>query len=499
MVKLTSVAVYLVDETTMDFVLAYRDDEESGFDPEAELPALISDQTIAFALGLGRASFAAARDGAGQILLQPLATPSRTRGMILALLDQPKRTITEITLALLNVVANACAQALDSFELYSSIDSIRLELEKRIEKRTAELQEAFERLRVVLDSVQAGVAVVDAETFKIIDINPAGQKMLGLEFSDIVGRTCFDSFSAARHGDCPIVNRGLAESIEEHTMVTSAGQEVPILKTAKAATIGGRPCVIECFVDVSEQRKLAKLKEDVERMTRHDLKSPLAAVISLPEVLLADQGLSEDEKDMLHTIRIAGVKMLTMINSSLDLYKMETGTYKLKAVPVNLTPVLASVRADLEDAARSGRVTVRIAHAGPEIPVAPQTPGTPDAPNAPFYLLGEELLFFSLFANLIKNALEASPRGAEVRIDLVAGDPALVSIHNQGVVPDDMRERFFDKYASSGKDGGTGLGTYSARLIATNLGGEIGFSSDEASGTTVFLRLPAPEREEART
>jgi len=492
MIKLRLVAVYLVDETTNDFLPAFLDDSGSDFDREAEIAALIKDQTFALALEINRATFAATRDGSGQILLHPLSTPSRTRGMIVAFLAQSRRTITDITLALFTVVANACAQALESFEHYRTIDSIRLGLEERIEKRTAELQEAFERLRVVLDSVQAGVAVVDAETFKIMDINPAGQKMIGLAHSDIVGRTCFESFSAAHPGDCPIVNRGLAESTDDHTIKTPGGRSIPILKTAIPATIKGRPCIIECFVDVSEQQKLAKLREDVERMTRHDLKSPLAAVISLPEAMLADPALSEDQRELLRTIHDAGVKMLTMINSSLDLYKMEAGTYKLRAVPVNVTLVLASVLADLEDLALSKRVRVRIVHEGPNTPA---TPAAPDEPAAPFYLLGEELLFFSLFANLIKNALEASPKGGQVRVRLVPGSPALVAIHNQGLVPDDMRSRFFDKYASSGKDGGTGLGTYSAKLIATNLGGEIGFTSNPDDGTEVFLRLPAPDGE----
>ncbi|MBF0480871.1 MAG: GAF domain-containing protein [Desulfovibrionaceae bacterium] len=496
MIKLASVAVYLVDETTNDVVLSFFDGDGSGFDPDAEIAALIADQTFALALGLNRASFAAARDGSGQLLLHPLSTPARTRGMIVACLAQPRRTITDITLALFTVVANACAQALESFEHYRSIDAIRLGLEERIEKRTAELQEAFERLRVILDSVQAGVAVVDAATFKIMDINRAGQKMIGLTHSDIVGRTCFDCFSAAKAGDCPIVDRGLAESSDEHTIGQVNGGKISILKTAIAATIKGRPCIIECFVDVSEQHKLARLREDVERMTRHDLKSPLAAVIGLPEALLADASMSEDNKELLRTIHDAGVKMLTMINSSLDLYKMEAGTYKLKAVPVNVVSVLSSVIADLEDLAMSKRARVRIVREGA---------GDPGPPDAPFYLLGEELLFFSLFANLIKNALEASPKGGEVRIRLVPGRAApiapapmaLVAIANQGQVPQDMLGRFFDKYATSGKDGGTGLGTYSAKLIATNLGGEIEFTSDAQNGTEVLLRLPAPGDEES--
>jgi len=66
-----------------------------------------------------------------------------------------------------------------------------------------------------------------------------------------------------------------------------------------------------------------------------------------------------------------------------------------------------------------------------------------------------------------------------------------VSIHNQGVVPEQVREDFFEKYATFGKRHGTGLGTYSARLIARTLGGDVTMDTSEAGGTTLTVTLPA--------
>jgi len=65
MIKLRLVAVYLVDETTNDFLPAFLDDSGSDFDREAEIAALIKDQTFALALEINRATFAATRDGSG--------------------------------------------------------------------------------------------------------------------------------------------------------------------------------------------------------------------------------------------------------------------------------------------------------------------------------------------------------------------------------------------------------------------------------------------------
>ena len=71
------------------------------------------------------------------------------------------------------------------------------------------------------------------------------------------------------------------------------------------------------------------------------------------------------------------------------------------------------------------------------------------------------------------------------------GDAVELSIHNLGVVPAGVRAAFFEKYATSGKVGGFGLGTYSARLMARVQEGELTMESSEEAGTTLRLRLPA--------
>jgi anti-sigma regulatory factor (Ser/Thr protein kinase) len=81
--------------------------------------------------------------------------------------------------------------------------------------------------------------------------------------------------------------------------------------------------------------------------------------------------------------------------------------------------------------------------------------------------LGEPILCYSLFNNALKNAAEASPAGGAVSIELAPGQGSLrVVIENEGEVPDARRASFFDKHAGSSKIGGTGLGTYSMRLMA---------------------------------
>ena len=224
----------------------------------------------------------------------------------------------------------------------------------------------------------------------------------------------------------------------------------------------------------------ARLKEDVERIMRHDLKSPLTTIISLPQVLRLADNLDDDQREMLSLIEDAGYLVLSMVNLSTALFKMERGQFVLAPVDVDLLPIVHKLQSVHADTARSRRLTFAVT-----------LDGRPPVPEAFFLVRGEELLCYSMLANLVANAVEASPDGETVGVDLRReGACAVVAIANKGAVPESVRERFFEKYATAGKARGTGLGTYSARLIALSHGGDIAMATDDA-GTTVTVSLPA--------
>ena len=101
-----------------------------------------------------------------------------------------------------------------------------------------------------------------------------------------------------------------------------------------------------------------------------------------------------------------------------------------------------------------------------------------------------------VFTNLIKNAVEASPDGETITVTLDQNDTMCVRIRNKGAVPESIRDSFFDKYITAGKVDGTGLGTYSARLMVETQGGTIQLDSSELGATTVTVCLPLAEQPE---
>ncbi|MBF0425130.1 MAG: hybrid sensor histidine kinase/response regulator [Magnetococcales bacterium] len=229
-----------------------------------------------------------------------------------------------------------------------------------------------------------------------------------------------------------------------------------------------------------ELQAALRLREDIEQMARHDLKGPLSGLIGLPEVLLADESnLTDRQRTVIRMIEKSAYTMLEMINRSLDLVKIEAGNYALQPETFDLLHVLDRVIDDMGRHAKPRKIAVRI--------IRNDNQGR----EVPFLVTGERMLCHPLFSNLILNAIEAAPDGGEVTIALASEKGLrIVRITNPGEVPDEVRERFFEKYVTSGKRSGTGLGTYSAWLSARTQRGSVALDCTQAGWTSVTVTLP---------
>jgi two-component system, sensor histidine kinase ChiS len=217
----------------------------------------------------------------------------------------------------------------------------------------------------------------------------------------------------------------------------------------------------------------ARLRDDVERMSRHDLKTPLNSILGVARLLRDDPTITPEQRELVGVAQRAGFRMLEMVNLSLGLFRMETGTYEFRPAPVDLAELASRVMVDLHSYADANLVALELHSLVPAGQCA----------------CAEELLCYSILANVVKNAIEAAGPGQRVTLKLQAGESVRLSVHNPGSVPPEVIGRFFDKYVSAGKSGGTGLGTYSARLMARVQDGDLEVRGDAEHGTVVTLSL----------
>lgn len=288
----------------------------------------------------------------------------------------------------------------------------------------------------------------------------------------------------------PVIFITSQTDVSDETEGFKAGAVDFINKPVQPATVKARIKthleLKKAYFKLKEQNKklieAAELREDVERITRHDLKSPLDAVVGFPQLMLDDDNLTDDQISALKSIKDAGYRMLNMINRSLDLFKMERGLYKLQPTKVNLVELFFKIFKEEENLKRAKNLKMSLKMRGSDID------------KESFHAAGEQLLCFSLFENLLRNAIEASPLDEQITVTFSKdAHHVITEIHNKGAIPDAIKEQFFEKYATEGKSNGTGLGTYSAQLITQIQNGFINFESSKEEGTTLFVKLPIYE------
>ena len=218
---------------------------------------------------------------------------------------------------------------------------------------------------------------------------------------------------------------------------------------------------------VTTLRENAKLREDIEKITHHDLKGPLNNIL-FETYRLADKTAAK-------SINKAVNNVVDMINNSLNLYKIEQNIYQLTPQRIDLNQMITDAINAV--ALVTKEKSLNIALSGFEHSQ---------------HILAEPLLCLSIFNNLIKNAVEASNNNEPIQISLThENDHVTFQVINHGVIPKAIRATLFDKYSSSNRQSGTGLGTYSAKLMTEVQHGEIYFDIIDEQQTMFVVKLPS--------
>lgn len=282
----------------------------------------------------------------------------------------------------------------------------------------------------------------------------------------------------------PVIFVTALDSDEGRTKGLELGAVDYVTKPVDADTLKLRVRNFIRYVNVQRQLQasyddmleMSRLREEVEHVARHDIKGPLAGAIGILQSVIDEK--CEHFKE-LELVEQTIMQVLSMVNLSAELLKIETGRFQLNAVPLNIERLLHRI---VE--------TTRPAFVDKGLSIFTESDPA-DNDSGPVEVLGEATFCYSIFQNLLKNACEASPPRSAVFIRIHVTSDVSVEIKNQGAVPKQIRDRFFDKFVTHGKRDGTGLGTYSAKLLTEAQNGRIEVAVSDADDTTVVaVHLP---------
>ncbi|QDP01512.1 hybrid sensor histidine kinase/response regulator [Thalassotalea sp. PS06] len=274
--------------------------------------------------------------------------------------------------------------------------------------------------------------------------------------------------------DIPIIFLTAKSQVEDITQGFKLGAVDYITKPLQPDVLSAR---VKTHVQLHQTRKLlksqvttleenARLREDIERLTHHDLKGPLGVILfELNKI---------DDKSVSNSIEESVTNLLNMINNSLDIFKIENGTYPLDPDMVDLKHTINRAIKSVRYLSKPKNITIKLIQKQDDL-----------------YALAEELLCLSIVNNLLKNAVEASPDNQTINIEVTEQEEMVsIRIENQGAIPEDLRDTIFEKYATSNLVRGSGLGAYSAKLMTEAQNGRIHFDVIDNQKTRFVVELP---------
>lgn len=290
--------------------------------------------------------------------------------------------------------------------------------------------------------------------------------VLVTEFNSMLRKIAYRDIQLSRHSEI------LEQKVQERTEQLQENQQ---------ELLNNNQLLLK---EIQKRAKAEMIREEVERINRHDLKSGLSLVIGYPELLLKDGDLTHEQEKRIKRIRAAGYRMLDMIRNHLDMFKMEKGIYNLSRKSVDIVEIICGLEEEFAPLLASTGVHLSVELNGNEV-----------VGDEVFPISGEEPLVRALLRNLIQNGVEASGYGDTVTVRLEDVGKKVLSVANTAPVPHEVRHRIFDKYVTHGKENGTGLGTYIAALIARTHGANITMKTDDKSGTVMTVAFRQSNRQ----
>lgn len=376
----------------------------------------------------------------------------------------------------LAIFAHHAGIAIRNARLFDAVQRYAGELEKRVARRTAQLNLERNQLRAILEST--GEGIVYSEGDHIEYVNPAFTAMTGYTPDELVGKplSVIDSTSDRwRQAQAKLLHDDVWRD-DNIRLKRKDGTEFDAGITISLSSHPGDQHLRTVTVvrDISQAKRLEAQKANFIAIASHELRTPLSNIMTRLYLMKREPEKMDEHMQVLQEV---ARRMQWLVEDLLDVSRFERGVIQLQRRRLELQQLLSDVV----------RVQYAEAHTKAIDLSLHLTP-------VPLYVEADAERLAQVITNLVTNALTYTPMDGQVRVELTTqADHAIITIKDTGVgIAPEHQEQIFEPFVRvSDKVKGTGLGLSIAKEIVELHGGSIGVTSEPGKGScfTIMLKL----------
>ena len=412
------------------------------------------------------------KQGIHSILNLPLLSKDAAIGIMMLLQGGDVRNFSDEEVTLAETVASQLAVALKNAQLFRHVVEEKGRIEALVNSSGDGILMTDKKFSIILtNSVVNHLFQIDAAGFH--------EKHL-IEFID-AQKDNLKEFDLVKQLMYKIITSPQETTVEEISLISPPR----ILKFTGNPVLGEEKEVIGHMIvlhDITQEKQLEQMREDLTSMIVHDLKNPLAGVIGFAEIMLnrsRKKGINDFEQFLGSILQQANT-MHDMVNNILEVHKMEDGTMEVEKEIAEFSDIIVRAVQQVEVSAKQKHITIRS-----------------DLPEDFPTIFVDQAKIVRLFANILSNGIKYTPEQGSILIHTsIQRDAILTGITDTGQgIPSEYLDTIFDRFSQvnrkkQGKAASVGLGLYFCKLVVEAHGGKIWAESDEGKGSSFYFTIP---------